>query len=385
MTPEPTPVRLEAALARLRAEPGFDRIGLVLVAMSGGIDSSVAAALLHRAGLEVVGVSMRLFEKPAEKTGADAEGRCCSLEDFQDARRVAQEFGFPHFVLDFEARFREEVILPFQRAYLDGLTPSPCINCNKSLKFDSLIDRARGFSATHVATGHYARILAGPDGWSLLRGHDPGKDQSYFLYHLNQENMNKILLPLGDYTKAEIRDLARQLGLHLAEKAESQEICFITEGRYDQFLVREGAVTGDRPGEIRHLDGSLLGTHQGFWKFTVGQRKGIGIAAAEPLYVVRVSAESNTVWVGAAGDLGRNALTALDVNWCRQVPQAPLVCAARIRSRAEPADALVNPVGTDRAEVTFLEPQRAVAPGQAVVFYRDQEVLGGGWIDADRR
>lgn len=375
-------VSLEQAVVELQAQPGFAKIGRVLVAMSGGIDSSVAAALLHRAGLEVVGVSMRLFEKP--DSSLDSEGRCCSLDDFHDARKVAQDLGFSHFVLDFEARFREEVIRPFTQAYLNGQTPNPCVNCNKSLKFNSLIERANSISASHVATGHYARIEPGPEGYSLLKGNDPEKDQSYFLYHLNQQSMQKTLFPLGGFTKPEIRELARQLGLHLSEKAESQEICFVTEGRYDQFLLREGAVSEDLPGEVRHLNGTLLGTHQGYWKYTVGQRKGIGISAPEPLYVIRVAPETNTVWVGGADDLGCRTLSAVEVNWCRKVPEAPLVCEAKIRSRALPAEALVVPAGEDRVEVTFLETQRAVAPGQAVVFYRDDEVLGGGWIASDR-
>ena len=376
-------VHLDQAIAELQAQPGFARIGRVLVAMSGGIDSSVAAALLHRAGLEVVGVSMRLFDKSREESSVDSKGQCCSIDDFYDARKVAQDLGFSHFVLDFEERFREEVIRPFTNAYLSGETPNPCVNCNKSLKFNSLIERAGAISASHVATGHYARIESGPEGFSLLKGKDPEKDQSYFLYHLNQINMQKIMFPLGGYAKPEIRELARQLGLHLSDKAESQEICFVTEGRYDQFLLNEGAVEGVRPGEVRHLDGTLLGTHQGYWKYTVGQRKGIGISAPDPLYVIRVAPETNTVWVGGAEDLGHRSLTAVEVNWCRVVPEAPLVCEAKIRSRALPVEALVIP-GQDRVEVTFMEPQRAVAPGQSVVFYRDDEVIGGGWIASDR-
>jgi tRNA-specific 2-thiouridylase len=381
---DPT-VTLAGALEVLKSQPAFPTIGRVLVAMSGGIDSSVAAALLHRAGLDVVGVSMRLFEKAEARSKADSEGRCCSLDDFHDARKVAQDLGFSHFVLDFEERFNQEVIQAFTSSYLNGFTPNPCINCNKSLKFDSLIKRAAALSASHVATGHYARIHPRSDGFALLRGVDPEKDQSYFLYHLNQNSMQKLLFPLGGYSKAQIRDLARQMELHLADKAESQEICFITEGRYDQFLAESGAVDGDRPGEIRHLDGTLLGIHPGYWKFTVGQRKGLGIASADPLYVIRIEPSTNTVWAGGVRDLDRKTLTAGEVNWCRTVPSGPFVCEARIRSRSAPAEALVVPAGPDRCEVTFMEPQRAIAPGQAVVFYRDDEVLGGGWIEADRR
>jgi tRNA-specific 2-thiouridylase len=375
---------LDRALAQLAQQPGFPRGGRVVVAMSGGIDSSVAAALLQRAGIAVVGLSMRLFQPNALEGGVASEGKCCTLDDFQDARRVAQEAGFPHYVVDLEARFKETVIEPFKASYLAGLTPSPCINCNRYLKFEELLERARGLAASHVATGHYARILATPEGFALARAADPEKDQSYFLYHLNQEMMNRFLFPLGGFTKREVRRIAWQLGLHHAGKPESQEICFITEGRYDRFLEREGAVGGDQPGEIRHLDGRRLGSHQGYWKFTVGQRKGLGIAAPTPLYVAKVSPETGTVWVGGEADLGRTALTALEVNWCAGRPDGPFPCRARIRSRSEPAEALVVPVGEDRAEVTFREPQRAVAPGQAVVFYRGDEVVGGGWIAPDR-
>lgn len=372
---------LEQAVDQIRSMPGFSRIGRVLVAMSGGIDSSVAAALLQRAGADVVGISMRLFQPP--ESMENSGGKCCSLEDFQDARQVAQEQGFPHYVVDLEARFRAEVITPFKKAYLSGLTPSPCINCNKHLKFDELLSRAKGLAATHVATGHYARLVAGPEGTALLRARDSAKDQSYFLYHLNSKMIDQFIFPLGEFTKAEVRVIARQLGLRHSEKPESQEICFITEGRYDQFLLQEGAVTEDWSGEIRHLDGRLLGRHTGFWKFTVGQRKGLGVAAPAPLYVVRIDPAANRVWVGGEGDLGRGSLVAREVNWCIPLPPGPIECQARIRSRSEPAAAIVTPVGEDRAEVAFDQPQRAVAPGQAVVFYRGEQVLGGGWIAAD--
>lgn len=375
--------KLAEVLERLASREGFPAGGRVLAAMSGGIDSSVAAALLRSAGVDVVGVSMRLFDRATADLGQDSEGSCCSLDDFQDARKVAQQFGFPHFVMDLESRFREDVIQPFVQAYRSGLTPNPCVNCNKSLKFDALLERARAVGASHVVTGHYARIRTEDGDHALLRASDPEKDQSYFLYHLNQNSMSKTLFPLGDYSKAQVRDLARQLGLHVAGKSESQDICFIPNGRYDQFLAREAADLEDGAGEIRHIDGRLLGHHHGHWTFTVGQRRGIRIAAPEPLYVVRVSPGTHTVWVGAEADLGRTVLTALEVNWCGERPATALPCQVKIRSRSAAAAALVTPCGLDRAEVVFEAPQRAVAPGQAAVFYQGEWVLGGGWIAAD--
>ena len=345
--------------------------------MSGGVDSSVMAALLHRSGYEVIGVSMQLFDK---KSTQGSDGKCCTLDDFQDARRVAYEMGFAHYVMDFEARFRATVIEGFIQSYLDGQTPSPCIRCNQHLKFSSLMERADLLGAPFVATGHYGTILWEDGRWHLRKASDPAKDQSYFLFHHTQATLARTLFPLAHLTKPEVRALGAELGLHLAEKAESQEICFVTQDRYDAFLEAEGRDPGLGDGDIRHLDGRVLGRHHGYWRHTVGQRRGLGIAFAEPLYVVRVEPSTNTVWVGGESELFGRELVAQELSWVEAPPQDPLVCQARIRSRAPEADALVIPLPDGRVKVVFDEPQRAIAPGQAVVFYQDGEVLGGGWI-----
>ena len=367
------------ALAPLLTHPVLRPGDRVLAAMSGGVDSSVMAALLHRAGFQVVGISMQLFEK---KANSSSIGKCCTLDDFHDARRVAYELGFPHFVMDFEARFRETVIEGFIQGYLDGETPSPCIRCNQHLKFSALMDRARSLDAAFVATGHYAAITTSGGRWQLRKAVDPLKDQSYFLFHHNQTTLPRTLFPLSHLTKGEVRELGFELGLHLAEKAESQEICFVLEDRYDAFLESEGRDPGLGAGDIRHLDGRLLGRHRGYWRHTVGQRRGLGVAFSEPLYVVRVEPAANTVWVGVESDLMGRDLLARELTWVGDPPTGPLACEARIRSRSPEAEALVIPLPDGRVKVAFAEPQRAIAPGQAVVFYRDGEVLGGGWIDS---
>lgn len=369
---------LEAALAPLRTHPTLRPGDRVLAAMSGGVDSSVMAALLHEAGFQVIGISMQLFDK---RPGEGTEGKCCTLDDFQDARRVAYDRGFPHYVMDFEERFRETVIEGFIQGYLDGETPSPCIRCNQHLKFSALMERAQSLDTAFVATGHYAAISFEAGRWQLRKAADPAKDQSYFLFHHTQATLARTLFPLAHLTKPEVRQLGTELGLHLAEKAESQEICFVTQDRYDLFLEAEGRAPGIGDGDIRHLDGRTLGRHRGFWRHTVGQRRGLGLAAAEPLYVIRTEPTTNTVWVGGESDLAGRDLVARELTWVDAPPVGPLACEARIRSRSPEAEALVIPLPDGRAKVAFAEPQRAIAPGQAVVFYRDGEVLGGGWID----
>lgn len=369
---------LDAALAPLREHPTLGPGDRVLAAMSGGVDSSVMAALLHRAGYEVIGISMQLFDK---KTVRGSDGKCCTLDDFQDARRVAHDLGFGHYVMDFEERFRETVIEGFIQGYLDGETPSPCIRCNQHLKFSALMERAESLGAPFVATGHYATISHGDGRWHLRKASDPAKDQSYFLFHHTQATLARTLFPLAHLTKPEVRRLGAELGLHLAEKPESQEICFVTQDRYDVFLDAEGRTPGLGNGDIRHLDGRVLGRHHGYWRHTVGQRRGLGVAHAEPLYVVRLEPATNTVWVGGEPDLLGHELVARELTWVAGPPAGPLACEARIRSRSPEAEALVIPLSNGRVKVAFAEPQRAIAPGQAVVFYRDGEVLGGGWID----
>ncbi len=373
---------LERALREVRDRPGLEPGVRIVAAMSGGVDSSVMAALLHRAGFEVLGVSMQLFDKAQRPAALDGEGRCCTLDDFQDARRVAFEAGFPHYVVDFEARFRDTVIDSFIEGYLAGETPSPCIRCNQHVKFRTLLERAEALGAPFVATGHYARISRDAEGFHLRKASDPAKDQSYFLFSHSQATLARTLFPLESFTKEEVRGLGRELGLHLAEKAESQEICFVTEGRYDAFIEAEGRDPGAGSGEIRHLDGRLLGRHEGYWRYTVGQRRGLGIAHGEPLYVVRTEAAGNRVWVGPESALFSSECLAREVSWCGAEPSGPRCCAAKIRSRGLEAEALVIPLAPGRVKVAFAEPQRAITPGQAVVFYSGDEVLGGGWIES---
>jgi len=352
----------------------------VVVAMSGGVDSSVAALLLSRAGYDVIGVTMRLFDTPAP-LDARASRSCCSTDDAEDARSVCRRIGVRHYFLNFEKGFRRHVIDPFIREYERGRTPYPCAACNTWLKFDLLMHRAELLNARCVATGHYARILHDRGRWRLLRGLDSEKDQSYALYSLTQERMERLLLPLGEYTKAEARAIAREAGLPVAEKRASQDICFIPEGDYRTFV--EPRLSRRIPGAIIDAEGRTLERHEGIHRFTIGQRHGLPLpgGTGRPLYVTAIDPESGTVTVGPAERLARQTLHASAVNWLAGAsPDSPLRVEARIRYRAAPAAATVTPTGSG-AFVEFDEPQRAVTPGQAVVFYRGDEVLGGGTIE----
>ena len=363
--------------------------------MSGGVDSSAAAAILREAGHELVGFTMQLWNQrrnlTLDENGDPLPSRCCSLDDTYDARRVAEDLGFPFYVLNLERDFERDVVDPFVNAYLSGETPIPCVACNSRLKFASLDRLARSLGCDKVATGHYARIRFDEEAerYRLLRGVDSRKDQTYFLWELTQEQLSHALFPLGEMTKAEVREAARAHGLAVAEKSESQEICFVPDGDYagfiDRYLESEGrSEAAPGRGEIVGTGGEVLGEHEGVHRYTVGQRRGIGLSRQLPLYVVRVEPEENRVVVGEADELLRTEFTAAGVNWVAfDGPAEPVRADVRVRYRHAEAPATITPLEGGRARVRFDEPQRAITPGQATVFYRGEEVLGGGWIVRD--
>ena len=357
---------------------------LIVVALSGGVDSATAAAMLVEAGHRVVGMTLRLYD--ASGTSASAGGRCCGPRDIEDARQVCRHLGIPFYVVSLEAEFRRDVIDDFVDAYLAGETPNPCVKCNQHIKFTPLLRRARALGAESLATGHYARIERGADGVSRLRrGLDAQKDQSYFLFSMPRHELDAVRFPLGDLHKDEVRARAQGWGLPNATKAESQEICFVPDGNYAGF-VAASALTRRLPvpgaGDIVDEHGTVLGQHQGVHHYTVGQRRGLGnLTTTRPMYVVRIDPEHGRIVVGPREEARQQVLRVRDVCWLVEPPQAPVRVAVQVRHRARPVPADVVADGAD-ALVTFVDEAVVAAPGQAAVFYEDDLVLGGGWIRA---
>jgi len=355
----------------------------VVVGMSGGVDSSVAAALLVESGADVVGVTMRVWASTPASAPALRTSACCGVEAVDDARRVATTLGISYYVLNMAEEFDRAVITPFAESYRRGRTPVPCLACNTDLKFGSLLARARAWDASAVATGHYARIAhdAVRDRFVLRRARDLRKDQSDFLWPLTQHQLAGARFPVGELTKDEVRAHAHRLGLVTADKAESQEICFVPDDDYRAYL-KEREPDTFRPGAITDRDGRILGAHPGVAGFTIGQRKGLGLASPRPLYVIDIDAEAARVTVGEASDLERDRLVVSRTNFISGVPPAgPIRVAAKIRHNHQPAPATVRPIGQARAEVVFDVPQRAITPGQSCVWYDGEEVVGGGVIE----
>ena len=345
--------------------------------MSGGVDSSVAAALLVDQGYDVIGMTMQLWDYSARKSRH--AGRCCASEDIEDARRVAHHLRIPFYAINFQKEFYQQVVQPFMDDYISGRTPSPCVNCNSGLKFHELVRVADKLRATHVATGHYVRMERNNGRYQILKAQDSKKDQSYFLFNLNQSQLSRALFPLGSYTKSDVRELARKFGLPVAEKAESQELCFLQGQRQGDFI--EERIPGVRSeGEMIDASGDLVGHHQGVHYYTIGQRRGLGVSGGPPQYVVDIDATNRLVRIGSNEDLLKAGMSLDRVNWVSiDAPSDAISGNVRIRYKHEESAAVIHP-SESGCRVEFAEKQRAITPGQAAVFYREELLLGGGWI-----
>ena len=365
----------------------------IAVAMSGGVDSSAVAAMLRAEGRNVIGLTMQLWNQRRlaghEGMPESVQGRCCSIDDVYDARRVAETLGIPYYVVNHEERFERDVVRPFVEEYLAGRTPIPCSLCNNHLKFDQLLIVARQIGADKIATGHYAQVVLDEqlERWLLKRPADKSKDQTYFLFGLTQEQLSRTLFPLGGMTKPEVRELARHHNLVIAEKPDSQEICFVPGGDYKRFLeaylTEQRSAPTEVAGEMVTTDGKVIGEHAGVHNFTVGQRKGLGVATGSPLYVIQIKNDTRQVVVGKDEELYSRTLRTRRVNLISATAtdlQQPMRVAVKIRHKHQPAPAIIESVGPDDVHVTFDEPQRAITPGQAAVFYDGDVVVGGGWI-----
>ena len=385
-----TAVEITASADNQRNSLGFAKTASetrVAVAMSGGVDSSVVAAMVADEGFDTVGLTMQLYDHGAALA---KKGACCAGRDIHDARRVAEAMGFPHYVLDYENIFKEAVMDEFADAYLAGATPIPCIRCNERVKFKDLMGLARDLDADCLATGHYIRRVEGPNGPELHKAADPARDQSYFLFTTTREQLDYLRFPLGHLeTKAETRALATSYGLTVADKPDSQDICFVPQGKYTDVIekLRPGAA---EPGEIVHLDGRVLGTHDGVMHYTIGQRRGLGISGGDPLYVLKLNAGAKKVIVGPKEALGSSHVAVKEINWLgdgalMNAPEGGWEADVKVRSTRPPKPARIVPLGEGRAEIRLLEPEDGVAPGQACVFYAPNggtRVLGGGWIES---
>lgn len=351
-----------------------------IIAMSGGVDSSVAAYLMTEAGYDCIGATMKLYDN--EDIGMEKEKTCCSLRDVEDAGNVARSFGMPFYVFNFTDDFQKEVIERFVNTYMEGGTPNPCIECNRYMKFQKLMQRMYELSFDYVVTGHYARVEYDPDRgrYLLKKGVDESKDQSYVLYNLTQEQLAHTLFPLGEYHKTEIREIAEKMGFVNANKPDSQDICFVPDGDYARFIETYCKKTFPQ-GDFVNEEGTVLGTHKGIIRYTIGQRKGLGLSLPEPLYVCEKRMDTNTVVLGKNESLFHNTLKAGDLNWIAfENITEPVRCKAKIRYKQKEADAVIQRISDDQVKVTFDEPQRGITCGQAVVFYDGDLVLGGGKI-----